>query len=90
MYNKNVGPITLHPLVMYKLWFGLQSTVWLGHDTITNMGNLVVITFVGMSVSSVIIQPTYVGLVSLYVGISVLKGLKLTCMNESGPVLLMP
>ena len=26
----------------------------------------------------------------IFVGISVLKGLKLTCMNESGPVLLMP
>ena len=33
------------------IWFGLQSTVWLGHDTITTMGSLVVnlITFVGMS-----------------------------------------
>ena len=56
---------------MYK-WFGLQSTVWLGHDTITTMGSLVVkgltlITFVGMSTLLVIIQPTYVGLVSLYV-----------------------
>ena len=26
----------------------------------------------------------------IFVGISALKGLKLTCMNESGPVLLMP
>ena len=69
--NKNVGPITLQPLVMYK-WFALQSTVWLGHDAITTMGSLVVakrvnlITFVGMSALLVIIQPTYVGLVSLY------------------------
>ena len=37
----NVGPITLQPLVMY-IWFELQSTVWLGHDTITTMGSLVV------------------------------------------------
>ena len=54
---------------MYK-WFGLQSTVWLGHDTITTMGSLVVkglITFMGMSALLVIVQPTYVGLVSLYV-----------------------
>ena len=46
-----------------------------------------------MSALLVIIQPTYVGLVWLgliFVGISVLKGLKLTCMNESGPVLLIP
>ena len=71
--NKNVGPITLQPLVIYMyIWFGLQSTVWLGHDTITTMGSQVVkglinlITFVGMSASLVIIQPTYVGLVSLY------------------------
>ena len=55
------------------IWFGLQSTVWLGHDTITTMGSLVVkglinvITCVGMSALLVIIQPTYVGLVSLYV-----------------------
>ena len=28
-------------LVMY-IWFGLQSTVWLGHDTITTMDSLVV------------------------------------------------
>ena len=71
MCNKNMGPITLQPLVMY-IWFELQSTVWLGHDTITTMGSLVVkglmnlITFVGMSALLVIIQPTYVGLVSLY------------------------
>ena len=71
--NKNVGPITLQPLVIYMyIWFGLQSTVWLGHDTITTMGSQVVkglnnlITFVGMSALLVIIQPTYVGLVSLY------------------------
>ena len=71
--NKNVGPITLQPLVMYMyIWFGLQSTVWLGHDTIPSMGSLVVkglinlITFVGMSALLVIIQPTYIGLVSLY------------------------
>ena len=71
--NKNVGPITLQPLVIYMYkWFGLQSTVWLGHDTITTMGSQVVkglinlITFVGMSALLVIIQPTYVGLVSLY------------------------
>ena len=71
--NKNVGPITLQPLVIYMyIWFGLQSTVWLGHDTITIMGSQVVkglinlITFVGMSALLVIIQPTYVGLVSLY------------------------
>ena len=69
--NKNVGPITLQLLVMC-IWFALQSTVWLGHDTITTMGSLVVakrvnlITFVGMSALLVIIQPTYVGLVSLY------------------------
>ena len=63
--NKNVGPITLQPLVMYMyIWFGLQSTVWLGYDTITTMGSLVVkglinlITFVGMSALLVIIQPT--------------------------------
>ena len=71
--NKNVGPMTLQPLVMYMyIWFGLHSTVWLGHVTITTMGSLVVkglinlITFVGMSALLVIIQPTYVGLVSLY------------------------
>ena len=71
--NKNVGPITLQPLVIYMyIWFGLQSTVWLGHDTIITMGSQVVkglinlITFVGMSALLVIIQPTYVGLVSLY------------------------
>ena len=70
--NKNVGPIILQPLVMY-IWVGLQSTVWLGHDTITTMGSLVVkglinlITFVGMSALLVTIQPTYVGLVSLFV-----------------------
>ena len=70
--NKNVGPITLQPLVIYMyIWFGLQSTVWLGHDTITTMGSQVVkglinlITFVGMS-ALLVIQPTYVGLVSLY------------------------
>ena len=61
------------PLVIYMyIWFGLQSTVWLGHDTITIMGSQVVkglinlIIFVGMSALLVIIQPTYVGLVSLY------------------------
>ena len=41
LYNKNVGLITLQPLLMY-IWFGLQSTVWLGHDTVTTMGSLVV------------------------------------------------
>ena len=49
-----------------------------------------------MSALLVIIQPTlrrtgitaWLGLI--FDGISVLKGLKLTCMNESGPVLLMP
>ena len=88
--NKNVGPITLQPLVIYMyIWFGLQSTVWLGHDTITTMGSQVVkglinlITFVGMSGITV-----WLGLI--FVGISALKGLKLTCMNESDPVLLMP
>ena len=66
---KNVGPmITHHITALGDIWFGLQSTVWLGHDTITTMGSLVVkglITFVGMSVLLVIIQPTYIGLVSL-------------------------
>ena len=41
-----------------------------------------------------IIQPTYVGLVSLYGYryFSIERGnyLNLTCMNESGPVVLMP
>ena len=51
--------------------FGLQSTVWLGHDTITTMGSLVVKglinlnTFVGMSALLVIIQPTYIGVYEL-------------------------
>ena len=47
--------------------------IWLGHNTITTMGSLVVKgltslnkTFVGISTLLVIIQPTYVGLVSLY------------------------
>ena len=50
-------------------------------------------TFVGMSALLVIVQPTYVGLVYHCMAridicryFSVLKGLKLTCMNESGPV----
>ena len=53
-------------------------------------------TFVDMSALLVISQPTYVGLVYYNIitvwRISVLKGfnLKLTCMNESGPVLLVP
>ena len=48
------------------IWIGLQSNVWLGHDTITTMDSLVVKVFMGMSALLVIIQPTYVGLVSLY------------------------
>ena len=45
-----------------------------------------------VSVLLVIIQSTFVALELLHriISISMVKGLKLTCMNESGPVLLMP
>ena len=73
--NKDVGPITLHPLYdVYSssLGDGLQSNVWLDHHTISSIDSLVVkrslinLKFVDVFLMLVIVQPTYVALVLLY------------------------
>ena len=76
------------------MYVKIESNVWLGHNTITTIGSLALKgltslnkTFVGMSALLVIIHP--LRLVSLY-GNSISELKRLKCMNESGPVLLMP
>ena len=85
--NKNVDPSHYSLCMMYRIWIGLQCNVWLGHDTITTMGSLVVKGLLTKNCGHVCIVGDYsthlhvrrtgitVWLGLIFISISVLKGI---------------